>query len=200
MKSLRLTFSPLVLIAIGLVTTGCASTRESVSLKKWQGDLQKYVTNSGNGDMNSLRGTQVTPDRPGFRVFSNDRADDADDIAGVLVGATEYDGRLWYLYLVGEIEKENVQDIRAAAVSQQALKYEWREGPRDPTALATYLAHLDTAWREAHPDHTQPPRGALNFPAAIDKFEWVARGDMVTVRETVSGAEWNVDLVQAEAK
>jgi hypothetical protein len=173
---------------------GCASKRGSVSLGSWQTDLQKYVNGSANGDMNALRYTQVTPERPGFRVFSNDRAEDSNDIAGVLVGATQYGGRLWYLYLVGEMRKEVLDDIRAVAVSQSALRYQWREGPHDPAALARYRAHLDQSWREAHPGRAEPPRGALAFPSAQDAFEYVARGDMVTLREQTSGAEWNVDL------
>jgi hypothetical protein len=193
MHSLRLAIAPFVLVVI-MLAGGCASSRESVSLRKWQGDLQKYVNQAGNGDMSALRSTQVTPDRPGFRVFSNDRAEDSNDIAGVLIGATEYDGRLWYLYLVGEMKKEVLQGIHAVAVSQQALRYEWREGPRDPAALAAYRAHLDTLWREAHPDHAQPPRGTIAFPSSADAFEYIARGDMITIREKNSGAEWNVDL------
>ena len=191
---------PVSIMLAAVTLAGCASNRESVSVRAWQGDLQKYVTETGNGDMNVLRTTQAAPNRPGFRVFSNDRSEDSNDIAGVLVGAVQYDNRLWYLFLVGEMAKEHLQDIHAAAVSEHALKYEWREGPHDPAALATYRAHLEQTWREAHPEHTQPPRGALAFPSSADAFEYVARGDMITIREKTSGAEWNVDLVQTEPK
>src|SRR5262245_6749839 len=180
MRTSRFIPALIMLVASACVgLAGCASTRESVSMRKWQGDLQKYVNTSANGDMNALRSTQVTPERPGFRVFSNDRAEDSDDIAGVLIGATEYGGRPGSLYLVGEMEHQQVKNIHAAAVSQHALKYEWREGPNDPAALATYSARLQQTWREAHPDHAEPPRGALAFPSSADAFEYIARGDMI---------------------
>jgi hypothetical protein len=196
MRSPRFTFASLALVsAIGVfLIQGCASNREAVSMRTWQADLQQHVNTSGNGDMNTLRATQVTADRPGFRAFSNDRTEDSDEIAGVLIGATEHGGRLWYLYLVGETSEQRVRDIHAVAVSQHALKYQWREGPRDPAALASYQAHLDKTWRAAHPDHAQPPRGSLAFPSSADVFEYIARGDMITIREKTSGAEWNVDL------
>jgi len=174
----------LVLGAIALAMAGCGGGgAQPVSMNHWQSGVQRYVVEQGNGDMNALRAVEVAPDRPGFRIFSRDRTEDSEDIAGVLVGAHEFAGRLWYLYLVAQAEKEAVQEIHAAALAQDGSQFLWRRGLADEAALAKYRQ-----------GRAQALDGSFQFPSPTDVFEWQGQGDMITLREKTSGAEWTLDL------
>jgi hypothetical protein len=188
------------LLFLGLMAAvaGCntGSGSRPVSFPIWQGHVQGYVTDEGNGDMNTLRDVQIAAGRPGFRAFSNDRTEDSTDFAGVLVGVAPEGSRLWYVYVVGEVAEQQVGSIRLAAVSQVNGQFQWRTGSDDPAASAAYRAHREKAWRDKH-GTAAIPQAALNFPAAEDQFTLQVSGGTVTVRETASGAQWKLSLTDA---
>jgi hypothetical protein len=186
MNNRRFASASFVLGTIILAMTGCGGGgAQPVSMNHWQSGVQKYVVEQGNGDMNALREVEVAPDRPGFRIFSRDRTEDSEDIAGVLVGAHEFGGRLWYLYLVAQTEEQVVQEIHPAALAQDGPQFLWRSGAADAAALAKYRQ-----------GRAQAPGGPFQFPSPVDVFEWQGQGDMVTLREKTSGAEWTLDLAR----
>lgn len=186
------------MLSLALMATlaGCNSGSGSrpVSFSGWQGHVQAYVADQGNGDMNALREVLVAPGQPGFRSYSNDRPEDSKDIVGVLVGAYPHADRIWYVYLVGEVNKEQVTTIRLAAVSFADGQFAWRHGDDENDATAAYRRHREQAWRAAHGSGEIPPV-ALNFPGVADQFTMQAAGDALTVRESESGAQWTLDLV-----
>ena len=194
----------LLLMPICLLA-GCnpGSGSRPVSLTVWQTQIQAYVNNHGNGDINTLHTVEIAPGQPGFRSFSNDRPEQSKDFAGVLVGvhpqASAGGERLWYVYVVGEIDKEQVTALRLAAVSQDAGKLAWQIGGDDGgVGAAAYLASRQKAWRDQHADAT-PPRSALGFPSNADQFTMTASGDVLTVREGTSGAQWTLSLTDQSA-
>ena len=180
----------------GILMTGCGggSGNRPASFNAWQTQMQAYVSNQGNGDMNTLRDVHVTPGQPGFRALSNDRPEHSKDIAGVLVGVQQAQDRLWYVYVVGEVDKEQVGTIRLAAIAQANGQYVWRVGNDEANASDAYRAHREKIWREQHGDDSKPPRDALNFPSANDQFTMTSSGDVVSVRESASGAQWTLNI------
>ncbi len=189
-----------VAVLFALLLTGCnpGSGTRPVSLAIWQSQIQAYVSNHANGDLNGLHDVEITPGQPGFRAYSNDRPEDSKDLAGVLVGVHPQGDRLWYVYLVGELDKEQVTTLRLAAISQSSGKFEWRLGS-DEGAAAVYLAARQKIWSEQHGATTPAPRSALGFPSDADTFTMNAAGDVISVRESASGAQWTLNLVEAEA-
>jgi hypothetical protein len=186
-----------------MLLTGCGggSGNRPASFASWQGQMQSYVTNQANGDMNALRDVHVTPGQPGFRAFSNDRPEKSKDIVGVLVGAQPIGDRLWYVYLVGEVDKEQVGLIRLAAISLANGQYVWRiggAGGDESNASATYRAQREQAWKSQHTGDAKPPQGALNFPGVADQFTLSVAGEVITVRETASGAAWTLSLADQQ--
>lgn len=195
-----ITRSTTTLVAVTLLA-GCSASRQS-SLKAWQEQTQAWVTDHGNGDMNSLRAIEVAPNRPGLRVFSADRPEESKDFVGVLVGAAQQSAppRAWYVYVLGQVENEQLKSTRLAAVSETDGNFAWQTGNEDQAATAAYLKYRDSAWRAQHPGAAKLPRGALSFPQPDDLFEMQMMGDAITVRETASGAQWNMSLAPTPKK
>src|SRR5688572_11239964 len=133
--------------ALSLAGCNPGSGTRPVSLAIWQSQVQDYVSNHGNGDLNALHDVEIAPGQPGFRAYSNDRPEDSRDLAGVLVGAHPQGERLWYVYLVGELDKEQVTTLRLAAISRNGGTFEWRMGSDEGGAgAAAYLAARQRAW------------------------------------------------------
>ena len=191
---------PFVAVVLALLLAGCnpgGGTRP-VSLAIWQSQVQEYVSNHGNGDLNALHDVEVSPGQPGFRAYSNDRPEDSKDLAGVLVGAHPQGERLWYVYLVGELDKEQVTTLRLAAISQGSGTFDWRLGGDEGGGAASYLGARQKAWSDQHGTAAVAPRSALGFPSDADTFTMNAAGDVITVRETVSGAQWTLNLTDQQ--
>jgi len=187
MRTTHVVCFAVVALVLAMGAGGCTASRPS-SLKAWQGAVQDWVNDRGNGDINALRETEVARGRPGLRVASQDRPENSRDFAGVLVGTHSAAGAPWYLYVIGEMDKDRLVTTRLAAVAQRNGKLEWRMGDADASATAAYLQHREQAWRDRHPDLQAPPAGALTFPQPEDQFTLQASGDTVSVRETASGA------------
>jgi hypothetical protein len=154
--------------------------------------VQAYVVDEGNGDLNSLRTANVDPGRPGFRIFSADNVEESTDFAGVLVGVQQSPTRLWYVYVVGEVTKEQLKGTRLAALSQTDGQFLWQMGQDDGVATAAYRQHHERG-RAASGN---PSQAILTFPNAGDQFELQNGGETITVRETSSGAQWTMSVAQ----
>ena len=183
-------------VFLALLQTGCnpGSGTRPVSLAIWQSQIQAYVSDHGNGDLNALHDVEITPGQPGFRAYSNDRPEDSKDLAGALVGVHPHGARVWYVYLVGELDKEQVTTLRLAAISQSGGTFEWRIGGDEGGGAAAYLAARQKAWSDQHGATAPAPRSALGFPADADAFMMSAAGDVITVRESTSGGQWTLGL------
>lgn len=201
-------FQTLAFALAAIAMTGCGGGggNRPASFNAWQTQMQAYVANEGNGDMNALRDARITPapqgspSQPGFRAFSNDRPEQSKDIAGVLVGVRQAGDRIWYVYLAGEIDREQVGVMRLVAVSQVNGQYNWRVGADEANASAAYRLHREQVWKSKHGGDSSPPRSALSFPSSDDQFTLSESGENLMVRESASGAQWTLNLAEASPK
>jgi hypothetical protein len=180
--------------ACGASLCGCnpGSGSRPVSLNIWQTNVQSYVQDHGNGDLNSLREVEITPGQPGFRAYSHDRPEQSKDVVGVLVGVVprgEGGVESWYVYVVGSLDREQVTLIHLAAVRADADKFQWLMGQDSGGGTVAYLDQRKKNW-QAHQADREPPRSALGFPSEEDQFSMQVAGDIVTVNESASGATW----------
>lgn len=168
--------------------------RELITI--WRDDLTEYLNGEG-GDwptrLSQLRDIQTRRGlRPGRICFATlaaggdpDRAD-AWDVTGLLLGQEVVEGRRWYLFIVGIVQREDfrpveVRDIRLAAFATGDEDPLWRQGAANPQSLKRYK---DVYWENL----------PIRFPADDDNFGVTVTGSQVTVRELHSGAEWKIAL------
>lgn len=202
----------LVLVAVVSLLAGCASrgprapvsvTSTEVSLEEqkareltsiWQGDLITYLERD-EGDwptrLSQLRDIQSRRGlRPGRICFSTLAAGgdpdsgDAMDVIGLLQGQQVFDGRNWFLFIVGIVQREDfrpveVRDIRLMAFAADGNEPLWRSGEPNADALSRY--------KEAY--KTNIP---VRFPADDDSYQYRTEGEQVIVRELRSGGEWTI--------
>lgn len=163
---------------------GCASTSSApVSVPTWQESVENYVRKEGNGDPSVLRNMTWSPGQKGFSVLSAAQPAQATDVHGILLAHPAAGGRTWFVFLVGQVEKQDVKDLRLAALSSRGSELDWKLTPADPKALARYRQHRQT-----------DPKKTVAFPRASDLFDVSATGGRVTVTDRASGAQWSVNL------
>src|SRR5262245_55244182 len=146
---------------IGLLVLGGCSSRVSVS--QWQDELERYADQQADGDMSFLR------DGPGgaaprqFTVIGNDSPNDATDVVGVFLGRRNVMDRPWLVFLVGSVEKREVDDIRIALLADDAAQRRWIVSSGDDKTLRAYKIFRNQTWRAQHPSRRDPPLNALSF-------------------------------------
>src|SRR5688500_11569470 len=129
----------LAISSIAIATAGGCSCQPTMS--SWQKSVKKYVHDQGKGDPMVLRDMTVPEDgRPGFSVIGHHDTRESVDVNGVLLGHEKVGNRTWFVYLVGQVEKERVTDIRLAAVSMQGGKSTWKRGKGSKASLDAYRA------------------------------------------------------------
>ncbi len=187
-----------MMAAVVLLLAGCnpGSGSRPVSMGIWQSQMQTYIIEQANGDMNALRDLHLSPGQPGFRAFSHDRPEQSRDVVGLLIGVRALADRLWYVYLVGDIDREQATAMHLAAVAHAGVEFQWIIGEDSSNSTAAYLAHRERDWRERH-GGSDPPRFALGFPSDGDRLSMQATGDTITVRDAASGAQWQLRLTLA---
>jgi len=179
----------LVLIALA---AGCASP---ASIKSWQHNVESYVAEN-NHDPAVLRDVTINHDRHGFGVIGNADPAKSTDATAVLVGYQPIANAQWFIYLLGLVKDQKVEDIRVAAVSFQNNQATWHIGNKDAKAVATYRQYNESQWRQIHPKEKVPP-SYTTFPRDADNFDLNVQGTRITVTHQPSRASWNVDLAAA---
>ncbi|MGB7161324.1 MAG: hypothetical protein WBD40_24915 [Tepidisphaeraceae bacterium] len=171
---------------------GCAS---KASVSSWQKSVTDYVKEQGAGDPIVLREVTLPDARPGFSVIGHHDAPVSTDVNGVLLGYDQIGERLWFIYLVGVVDKHQVTDIRLDALSMHRGKMVWKRGPASKQALEAYRQHGIKQARERFPDRKTPPPKYLGFPRADDEFS-VSKGEGGRIQATHSGsgARWELTL------
>ena len=183
----------------GLITlaAGCSS---SVGFDSWRRDVETYVREKGGGDPTVLRDTDVDTAHRGFKVFSHNRPAQSNDVNGVLVGTTKLADQPWLVFLVGQVEKEKVKDIRVAALSVAKGNYTWRMGKKDDAALDAYVDYNKGLAHRRFPDRKKEPPEYLGFPREEDRFDVSTDETSVGVSHNPSGAKWHAPLVIGQKK
>jgi len=177
------------LLALALFTTGCAS---SVSIPSWQESVTKYVKDRGNGDPTVLRAMTLADNRAGFSVIGHHDADASIDANGLLLGHERVGERLWFVYLVGLVDKQVVKDIRLTAVSMDGGQAIWKRGRGSKASLWRYRDFGVKQAKERFPDRKTPPPRYTGFPRPDDVFKLTSDGGKLVATHEGSGARWEL--------
>lgn len=178
------------LCIIGLtLVCGCAGRPATIS--SWKQTVEEYVWKEGNGDPGVLRQVTWNATDKGFSVLGGDLPEKSTDVHGVLLGHRPIGGKPWFVFLVGQVEKRNVKDIRLAAMSWNG-KAEWKVSGADTEALGQYRQYRERMAKEAAA--TNGSKVAVPFPGGEDVFELGATGNRAEAVHKQSGARWGVGL------
>jgi hypothetical protein len=173
---------------------GCGGGARQASVAAWQKNVEQYVRVQGKGDPAVLRDLTLSDSRRGYAMVGGDRPAESSEANGVLLGFREVEGRGYFIYLVGVVEKQTVKEIRLAALTTDGGKVEWKVAPNNTGALSTYRAYNDTFWRQRFPERASPPPQYLGFPTPDDHFSMSVSGNRVTVTHPPSKATWQLTL------
>jgi hypothetical protein len=187
----------LVTAILALGAVGCGGGSRQASVAAWQKNVEQYVRVQGKGDPAVLRDLTLSDSRRGFAMVGSDRPADSADANGVLLGFREIDGRGYFIYLVGVVEKQRVSEIRPAALTTDGGRMEWKVAPNDTGALSNYRTYNEKFWKQRFPGRTSPPPQYLGFPTPDDHFQMSVSGNRVTVTHPPSGAKWELTLPNA---
>lgn len=179
------------LVAIGLMlfAGGCSSA----SIPAWQTSVAKYVQTHDN-DPTVLRDVTLADHRIGFGLLGGDDPKHSTDAEGLLLGHKEITGRLWFIYLVGLDDNNDVKDIRLAALRFENGKPTWVVQHPDSKALKTYRNFNEGLWKADHDKKVRAPADFTRFPRDADQFDLAIDGTIVTATHEASRARWQIDL------
>lgn len=169
--------------------TGCSS---SVSIQGWQSELETYIANQENGDASFLRDPAGESRHKRFAVLGASSPDKSSDVAGVLVGRPEFQGKHWLVFLVAAVKQREVQDIRVAMVSDDGPKRQWIWSEENSNALTSYRKFHESRWRRLDAVRTDAPIDAGLFPPDDDVYQFGSAGNTAWVTERNSGSRWTM--------
>src|SRR5438477_6012182 len=139
---------------------GCES---SVTIPAWQQGVERYVRQQGHGDPNVLRNTMIGG-RHGFALLGGNDPKVSSDANGVLVAHQRVGDRAWFIYIVGLVRKQVVEDIQLAALSADNGKLQWATGAKNKQATQTYKRYNESLARQRFGDRKQWPPEYEGFP------------------------------------
>lgn len=183
----------LVLAVATILSAGCA---RSGNMKSWQQDVERYVEQN-NQDPSVLRDVTLAGSRRGFGYIGKDDPRKSQDANGVLLGHQLILDRPWFVYLVGIVDDQEVEQIRLAAISYVHGEANWRVGPKDPEALKQYRNHNLKLWKQTSAgSRGKVPAEYTTFPRDADAFDMSVDGSRIDAVHQGSGAQWEVDLAK----
>jgi ribosomal protein S30 len=175
---------------LALVVPGCATEPNAPppTFSTWQHNLEQYVWDRGNGDPNVLADMSWDDVHKGFAVIGDALPDRSTDEIGLLLAHRMLDGKPWFLFLVGTVRHQILEDLRPVALNVEGSDFHWSVGASDERSLSLYRA-----WSEADRSRTEPPDpNAPPFPRPQETFDVTVRRDAFIVRHEDSGAEWEL--------
>jgi hypothetical protein len=178
-----------------LIAGGCSS---SATLQTWQQRVEEYVRDEANGDPNSLRDMTWADSQKGFAVLGNSVPDASIDTNAVLLAHRKVGDRYWFIFLVGQVQKQVVKDIRLAAFSTDAGQFQWVLSNANNQALEAYRQFRVSDWKRLYPDRSNPPMWYLRFPAEDDAFDLTIDAGRVVAKHRQSDAQWMLQLPQKQ--
>lgn len=187
------TLLPASLVCLLVIATGCAS---KPSVSSWQGSVNRYVRDKGDGDPTILREMTLPDGRRGFSIIEHHDKTQSTDVNGLLLGHERAAGRLWLVYLVGVVPKERVREMRLVAVSMDAGKTVWKRGPKAEPSFKRYRDHGLKQAKERFPERKDPPPRYTGFPRPDDVFTLSNRNGNLIATHEASGARWGLALVE----
>jgi hypothetical protein len=146
----------LSILTLATLSLGCGGGARQASVSAWQKNVEQYVRVQGKGDPAVLRDLTLSDSRRGFAVVGSDRPSESTDANGVLIGFREIDGRGYFIYLVGVVERQRVKEIRLAALTTDGGRW---SGERARTARRRSTRTARTTTRSGAGDSpTAAPR------------------------------------------
>jgi hypothetical protein len=154
----------------------------------WQRNLEQYVWDRGNGDPNVLADASWDDVHKGFAVIGDPLPDRSTDEIGLLLAHRIVDGKPWFLFLLGTVAEEKLDDLRPVALNIDKGTFHWSIGSSDDRSLAVYRA-----WSAADRSRAQAPDpNAPPFPRPNETFDVTVRDGRFIVRHDESGASWEL--------
>jgi hypothetical protein len=183
-----------------LLLSGCrgGSSSGAGAIATWQRSVEQYIV-AKNNDPDALREVTLDDDsRRGFSVLGGLDPRKTTDERALLLAHKPVGNRPWFIYLVGVVKKDVVQDIRLVALSAADGQTVWRVGGRNPRAFKQYRDAGLNEWRQRAAgagDRAKPPPPPqyTTFPRASDVFDVAIDGTIVRATHAASGAVFTVD-------
>src|SRR5215212_4610312 len=94
-----------------LAAAGC---QQQVTLRSWRNEVEHYIWDQGNGDASVLRDLPTPGAWKGFSIISENDPASATDVNGVLLAHRAIGSKTYFIYMVGLVRQQQVQDIRLA--------------------------------------------------------------------------------------
>jgi len=190
---MRLTIAIAIVL---LLATGC---QQQVSLRTWQDSVEHYVWVQANGDPSALRDLPTPGPWKGFSVISENDPASATDINGVLLGHRTIGLKNYFIYLVGFVRQQKVQDIRLAALWASPDGFQWRLTRTSDESFRAYHDFKDAQWRKLFSQRAAGPWSYTGFPSEGDVFKLTVSAGKITATHEQSGATWTLELPQDAA-
>ncbi|HEV8606334.1 MAG TPA: hypothetical protein VGQ99_13260 [Tepidisphaeraceae bacterium] len=182
--------SAAIAILILFAATGC----QQVSLRTWRSSVEQYVWDQANGDPSVLRDLPSPSPWKGFSVISENDPASATDINGVLLGHRQIGPKTCFIFLVGLVQMQQVQDIRLAVLLPSPERFEWRFSRKNNQNLRAYRDFKEAEWRKLFPDRAAGPWSYTGFPSEADSFKVSIVGGHITATHEQSGASWMLEM------
>jgi hypothetical protein len=190
----------MALACLAAVCGGCGANTpsRSVTIDTWRDGLQKYVDNVGKGDPAVLRDTTYLG-RPAFAQIGDPIAAEGTDAIGVLLGHKAVAGRPSFVYLVGLVKKEAVEDIRLAVAQPipsqgQKTQFKWLVSKEEKQPTQRYINYRKQLFAQRFPGRKDVPPEYTTFPGEGDTFDLQVTPAEVTATHAASGAVWRLPI------
>jgi hypothetical protein len=184
--------APTIAILIFLGAGGC----QQVSLRTWRNNLDHYVWDQANGDPSALRDLPTPGPWKGFSVISENDPASATDVNGILLAHRQIGSKTYFVYLVGLMRQQQVQDIRLALLWASPQGYQWRSSRKNNQSLDVYRDFKNSQWHKLFPHRADAPWSYSGFPCDGDLFQISIAGNKITATHEQSGASWTLELPQ----
>ena len=185
-------FSAAIAIFLLFASTGCQ--QQQISLRTWQDSVENYVWDQANGDPSALRDLPTPGPWKGFAIISENDAAAATDINGVLLGHRAVGSKIYFIYLVGLVQRQQVQDIRLAALNASPDGFRWRLTDKNDQSLGVYRDFKSAQWHKLFPQRANGPWSYTGFPSEGDVFKLTDADGKIIATHEQSGANWTLEF------
>ena len=182
------------ILFILLAMTACSGCQQRISLDTWKQSVEHYVWDQANGDPTVLRDLPTQGQWKGFAVISENDPQSATDINGLLLGHRPIGPTPHFIFLIGIIEHQQVNDIRLAALHASPSGFKWTISEKNSQAFDAYHHFHDSAWRSLYPGRTNGPWAHTGFPCEGDDLKLSITAQRITATHTQSGANWSLQV------
>lgn len=189
-KSLRNSATTAPAMVVCMLLTGCTN---SITPPGWRGTVEKYIEVQGKGDPGILRGVTWPQSRRSFSVIGADLPKESQDAKGLLLSIEQINGRAWFVFIIGIVNREIVESIHLEALNVQGATHTWKSSTDNPRSAQAYRDYYDRLWKQRFPGRADAPAQYTNFPKEQDTFVVAQEaGGKIVVTHRLSGARWEV--------